>query len=84
MDLLLTILAIPTVSLIAYFFGRNPFRWAIYAYLLEFWVLIPLFLMKKKPTPPIPNWINSLATEIHLKRELRKIKSPNDLTDLAS
>ena len=79
MDILITILAIPTVSLIAFIFGRNPFRWAIYAYLLEFWVLIPLFLMKKKPTPPIPNWVNSLVTELNMKRELRGIKTPEDI-----
>jgi hypothetical protein len=79
MDILTTIFAIPTVSLIAFFFGRNPSRWAIYAYLLEFWVLIPLFLMKKKPSQPIPKWVNSLATEINLKRELRSIKTPEDL-----
>jgi hypothetical protein len=78
MDLLLTILAIPTVSLIAYFFGRNPFRWAIYAYLLEFWVLIPLFLMKKKPTPPIPKWLKNQVTLPIFKLQLTKVRTPQD------
>jgi hypothetical protein len=30
-DLLITILAIPIVASIAFIFGRNPYRWGLYA-----------------------------------------------------
>jgi hypothetical protein len=79
MDILITILAIHTVSLIAFFFGRNPFRWSIYAYVFDFWVLIPLFLLKRYSKPPVSSTIIKLAEEINLRRQLRKIKTPEDL-----
>ncbi len=79
MHLFITILAIPMAATTAFIFGRNPYRWALYAYFLKFWVLIPLFLIKKYPTPPIPPIILKLAGEINLRRELRKIKTPEDL-----
>jgi|UPI00013648B0 hypothetical protein len=78
MDLLITILAIPTVSFIAYFFGRNPFRWAIYAYLLEFWVLIPLFIMNKKQTPAIPKSLRNRVTVPIFKLKLKKVRTLQD------
>jgi hypothetical protein len=79
MEILITILAIPTVSLIAFFFGRNPFRWSIFAYFFNFWVLIPLFLFKRYSKPPVSSTIIKLAEEINLRRQLRKIKTPEDL-----
>ncbi len=79
MDLFITILSIPIVATTAFIFGRNPYCWALYAYFLKFWVLIPLFLIKKYPTPPVPPTILKLAGEVNLRRELRKIKTPEDL-----
>lgn len=81
-ELLITILAIPIVSSIAFIFGRNPYRWALYAYFIKFWCLIPLFLLSKRPTPPFPNWIQKLAVEINTRRELRQVRNvitPEDL-----
>jgi hypothetical protein len=37
-------------------------------------------MIKKYPTPPVPESILKLAGEINLRRELRKIKTPEDLT----
>ena len=79
MYLAFTLLSILVVATTAFIFGRNPYRWAIYAYFLKFWVLIPLFLIKKYPTPPVPPTILKLAGEVNLRRELRKIKTPEDL-----
>jgi hypothetical protein len=81
-DLLITILAIPIVACTAFIFGRNPYRWALYAYFLKFWCLIPLFILSKRETPPFPKWIQQLAGEINTRRELRevkKLKTPEDL-----
>jgi hypothetical protein len=36
-------------------------------------------MMKKYPTPPVPESILKLSGEIGLRRELRKIKTPEDL-----
>ena len=79
MYLALTLLSILVVASIAFIFGCNPYRWALYAYFLKFWVLIPLFLLKKSPTPPLPPTILKVAEELNLRRELRKIKTPEDL-----
>ena len=79
MDLAVTLIAIPIAATTAFIFGRNPYRWALYAYFLKFWVLIPLFMIKKYPTPPIPPAILKFTDEINLRRELRKIKTPDDL-----
>ena len=79
MELYVTILAISMSATTAFIFGRNPYRWALYAYFLKFWVLIPLFMIKKYPTPPIPPTILKLVGEINLRRELRKIRTPEDL-----
>ena len=79
MDLFVTLLAIPIVSITAFVFGRNPYRWALYAYFFKFWVLIPLFMIKKYPTPPIPPTILKLAGEFTIRKELRRIKTPKDL-----
>ena len=79
MDLAVTLIAIPISATTAFIFGRNPYRWALYAYFLKFWVLIPLFMIKKYPTPPIPPTILKLVGEINLRRELRKIRTPEDL-----
>jgi hypothetical protein len=78
MDFSITILFIPIVTTTAFIFGRNPYRWALYAYFLKFWVLIPLFLIKKYSTPPIPPTILKLAGKVNLRLELRKIKTPED------
>jgi len=82
MNLFVTLLAIPIVSITAFIFGRNPYRWALYAYFFKFWVLIPLLMIKKYPTPPVPESVLKLAGEIGLRRELWKIKTPEDLTKL--
>jgi len=79
MDLFVTLLAIPIVSITAFIFGRNPYRWALYAYFFKFWVLIPLFMIKKYPTPPVPESILKIAGEVNLRKELWKINTPNDL-----
>ena len=39
-------MAMPIVSFTAFAFGRNPFIWAFWAYLFQFWCLIPLFLIE--------------------------------------
>ena len=81
-DLLITLLAIPIVASTAFIFGRNPYRWALYAYFVKFWCLIPLFLMTKRPTPPFPRWIHKLTQEVNTRRELnqmRRINTPEDL-----
>jgi hypothetical protein len=81
-DLLIAIISIPVVAVIAFFFGRNPFRWALYAYFFQFWVLIPLVLLNKRPTPPTPKWIQKLIAEVAKQksiRELRRINNPSDL-----
>ena len=79
MDLAVTLIAIPITATTAFIFGRNPYRWVLYAYFFKFWALIPLFLLKKNPTPPIPPTILKLAQEFCLRRELRKIKTAEDL-----
>jgi len=79
MDLFVTLLAIPIVSITAFIFGRNPYRWALYAYFFEFWVLIPLFMIKKYPTPPIPESLLNLLRRVQMKRSLRKVRYPKDL-----
>jgi hypothetical protein len=81
-DLLITILSIPIVATIAFIFGRNPYRWALYAYFLKFWCLIPLFLLSKRPMPPLPAWIINLATAFDTHREIRDIKKINTPDDL--
>jgi hypothetical protein len=78
-QVILTVMAMPIVSFTAFAFGRNPFIWAFWAYLFQFWCLIPLFLMKKKPRQELPQSTLKLAGEINIKRELRKIKTPDDL-----
>jgi hypothetical protein len=86
-DLLITLLAIPIVASTAFIFGRNPYRWALYAYFLKFLCLIPLFMLSKRDTPPFPNWIQQLAVEINTRRELRevkKLKTPEDLLERKS
>ena len=80
-DLLITLLAIAIVASTAFIFGRNPYRWALYAYFLKFWCLIPLFMLGKRETPPFPKWIQQLAAEVNTRRELRevkKVKTPDD------
>ena len=79
MDLAVTLIAIPIAATTAFIFGRNPYRWAFYAYFLKFWVLIPLFMIKKYPTPPVPLIIQKLAGEFAIRGELRRIKTPKDL-----
>jgi hypothetical protein len=81
-DLLITLTAIPIVAATAFIFGRNPYRWAFYAYFIKFWCLIPLFLLSKRPTPPLPAWIQHLAIEINTSRELRQIRKVNTPQDL--
>ena len=84
-DLLIAVLSIPVVAVIAYFFGRNPFRWALYAYFFQFWVLIPLVLLNKRPTPPTPKWVQNVASEINTRKEMRdvkKAKTPDDLFNI--
>jgi hypothetical protein len=49
-DLLITLLAIPIVATMAFIFGCNPYRWALYAYIIKFWCLIPHFLLSKPET----------------------------------
>jgi hypothetical protein len=61
-DLLITLLAIPIVASTAFIFGRNPYRWALYAYFIKFWCLIPLFMLSKRETPPFPKWIHQPAS----------------------
>jgi hypothetical protein len=61
-DLLITLLAIPIVACTAFIFGRNPYRWALYAYFIKFWCLIPLFMLSKRETPPFPKWIHQPAS----------------------
>jgi Zn-dependent protease with chaperone function len=81
-DLLITLTSIPIVAATAFIFGRNPYRWALYAYFIKFWCLIPLFLLSKRPTPPLPAWIQQLAVEVRTRKELRevkKIQTPEDL-----
>jgi hypothetical protein len=81
-DLLITLLAIPIVATTAFIFGRNPYRWALYAYFIKFWCLIPLFLLSKKPMPPLPQWLLNFASALNTRREIReikKIKTPDDL-----
>jgi len=79
MDLFVTLLAIPIVSFTAFIFGRNPYRWALYAYFCKFWVLIPLFMIKKYPTPQIPDSFLKLLIGIKIKQSLRKVRYPKDL-----
>jgi hypothetical protein len=81
-DLLITLLAIPIVASTAFIFGRNPYRWAFYAYFVKFWCLIPLFILSKRETPPFPKWIQQLAAEVITWRELREIKRVNTPEDL--
>ena len=81
-DLVITLLAIPIVASTAFIFGRNPYRWALYAYFIKFWCLIPLFILSKRETPPFPKWIQQLAAEVSTRRELREVKkakTPDDL-----
>jgi hypothetical protein len=79
MDLFITLLAMPIVSITAFIFGRNPYRWALYAYFFKFWVLIPLFMIKKYPTPPVPESLLNLLSRVQIKRSLRKVRYPKDL-----
>ena len=84
-DLLITLLAISIVASTAFIFGRNPYRWALYAYFIKFWCLIPLFILSKRETPPLPKWIQQLAAEVNTRRELRevrKVKTPDDFLKL--
>jgi len=81
-DLVITLLAIPIVASTAFIFGRNPYRWALYAYFIKFWCLIPLFILSKRETPPFPKWIQQLAAEVSTRREMREVKkakTPDDL-----
>ena len=81
-DLVITLLAIPIVASTAFIFGRNHYRWALYAYFIKFWCLIPLFILSKRETPPFPKWIQQLAAEVSTRRELREVKkakTPDDL-----
>jgi hypothetical protein len=80
-DLLITLLAIPIVASTAFIFGRNPYRWALYAYFAKFWCLIPLFILSKRETPPFPKWIQQLAAEVNTRRELREVKRVNTPDD---
>ena len=80
-DLLITLLAIPIVASTAFIFGRNPYRWALYAYFVKFWCLIPLFMLSKRETPPFPKWIQQLAAEVNTRRELREVKKVNTPDD---
>jgi hypothetical protein len=75
MDLFVTLLAIPIVSITAFIFGRNPYRWALYAYFFKFWVLIPLFMINIYPTPITPPTILKLAEEVNLRRELISVRN---------
>ena len=80
-DLFITLLASPIIASTAFIFGRNPYRWALYAYFIKFWCLIPLFILSKRETPPFPKWIQQLAGEINTRKELRevkKVKTPDD------
>ena len=83
-DLLITFLAIPIVASTAFIFGRNPYRWALYAYFAKFWCLIPLFILSKRETPPFPKWIQKLAAEIKTRRELHEVKKIETADDLLS
>ena len=80
----LNLISIPFISLIAFIFGRNSWRWGLYAYLFGFWMLIPLFLLSKKPRTEytFPNWSIRLYQWQQTRRELKRINTPDDLLKL--
>jgi hypothetical protein len=81
-DLLITLTAIPIVAATAFIFGRNPYRWALYAYFIKFWCLIPLFLLSKRPTPPLPRSLLLVGAKFNTWRELRQVRKINTPEDL--
>jgi len=80
----LNLISIPFVSSIAFLFGRNPWRWGLYAYFIGFWMLIPLFILpiRLRTDYTLPNWLIRLYQWQQARRELKKINSPDDLLKL--
>ena len=77
----LNLISIPFVIFFAWAKGRGVFNWFLLAYLLGFWSLIPLLMVKTRQIKlyKIPRSFSELITYRNFKKKLKEIRYPSDI-----
>ena len=77
----LNLISIPFVLFFAWAKGRGLIRWLLIAYLLGFWSLIPLLIVKTRPVKlyKIPRSFTEFITARNFKKQLKEVRYPTDI-----
>jgi len=77
----LNLISIPFVLFFAWAKGRGLIRWLLIAYLLGFWSLIPLLIVKTRPVKlyKVPRSFTEFITARNFKKQLKEIRYPTDI-----
>ena len=77
----MNLISIPFVLFFAWAKGRGLIRWLLIAYLLGFWSLIPLLIVKTRPVKlyKVPRSFTEFITARNFKKQLKEIRYPTDI-----
>ena len=77
----LNLISIPFVLFLAWAKGRGLIRWLLIAYVLGFWAVIPLLMVKTRKVKiyKIPRIITEFVTTCNFKRQIKVIRYPTDI-----
>ncbi len=77
----MNLISIPFVLFFAWAKGRGLIRWFLIAYLLGFWSLIPLLIVKTRPVKlyKIPRSFTEFVTARNFKKQLKEVRYPTDI-----
>jgi phosphoglycerol transferase MdoB-like AlkP superfamily enzyme len=77
----LNLISIPFILFFAWAKGQRLIRWVVIAYLIGFWSLIPLLIVKTRAIKiyKIPNFVTNYVTSSSFKRQLKGIQYPTDI-----
>ena len=77
----MNLISIPFVLFFALAKGRGLIRWLLIAYLLGFWSLIPLLIVKTRPVKlyKIPRSFTEFITARNFKKQLKEVRYPTDI-----
>lgn len=77
----LNLISIPFVLFLAWAKGRGLIRWLLMAYVLGFWSVIPLLMVKTRKVKiyKIPRIITEFVTTSNFKKQLNGIRYPIDI-----